>query len=130
MANYKNHDLSSPEQLISPVSARINLFRLNIQRSDCTSVFLYYSKQRGRQSDNHPSDQEEIWRWLFACEVLFGSGVPPASERLLQVESHLEGQVVLQLPGTDLHTQGQTFLTQTQRALCDRQPEDVDYTWG
>lgn len=60
--------------------------------------------------------------------VSVGPGVPPAPERLLQVERHLEGQAVLQLPGADLQPHGQTFLAQTQRALGDRQPEDVEYT--
>ena len=66
-----------------------------------------------------------VCMWVFSV----GPGVPPASERLLQVDGHLQGQVVLQLPANDLQTQGQTLLTHTQGTLGDRQPEDVDYTW-
>lgn len=59
----------------------------------------------------------------------FGSRVPPTSEGLLQKLSHVQGQVVLQLPGHHLHTQRQPLLTQTQRALGGRQPQDVYDTW-
>lgn len=65
--------------------------------------------------------------WSFG-PLLVGSGGPPASERLLQVHGHRQGQVVLHLTSDDLHAQRQTFLTQAQRTLGNRQPQDVQYT--
>lgn len=79
-----------------------------------------------------------IWQQTLAARrhphprlsrLSFGSRVPPTAEGLLQEQSHVQGQVVLQLPGHHLHAQREPLLTQTQRALGDRQPQDVDYTW-
>lgn len=63
------------------------------------------------------------------CVVLFGSRLPPASKRLLQVQRHSQRQTILQLPGHNLQAQRQTLLVQTQRTLGDGQPQGVDYTW-
>ncbi|MEQ2187845.1 hypothetical protein GOODEAATRI_008776, partial [Goodea atripinnis] len=59
---------------------------------------------------------------------LLRSRVPPSSECLLQVEGHSEAQMVLQFPGHDLHAQRKTLLTQAQRTLGNREPEDVQDT--
>lgn len=89
---------------------------------------MYYIRQYRYLSQTTPALQ--AWWWLLLCErvLLVCSGVLPASERLLQVEGHSEGQVVLQLPCNDLHAQRQTLLTHTQRALSHRQPQHVNYT--
>ncbi|MEQ2217652.1 hypothetical protein XENOCAPTIV_017859 [Xenoophorus captivus] len=44
------------------------------------------------------------------------------------VEGHSEAQMVLQFPGHDLHAQRKTLLTQAQRTLGNREPEDVQDT--
>lgn len=95
-------------------------------------MIVHYSEQPGGRRPTwslvRPALQSGDFGNGFRECVTFsvGPGVPPAAERLLQVESHSQGQVVLVLPSHNLHAQGQALLVQAQGTLSDGQPQDVD----